>query len=153
MWLSQYVPSVPQKIRNALFLFEGIRGKDESAQYNLSSYSWLSLLWEQTVSSPKSAWHPSVFEPVLLNAVNRAVNERDRLEILSDPAPFLSKQLAEDPLVVLAELGAHILPERCIRTLYRVRGTCRVGFPEIAVTLGYPIYIAETARDTVADCH
>jgi hypothetical protein len=75
---------------------------------------------------------------------------RDRGEDVGDR---LSEDLTKNPAGFLKDIGARFLPERSIRTLYRVRHAALITAAHIvpiAVTLAYPIYIIAASQECVA---
>lgn len=136
VWISRYDPAGQAGRPRTLLLFEGVHAKDEPPTY-LSSYSWLLLLFIQTAGK--------LGGPGVLGGVVQSL--LDRGEVFFDS---LSADLAKNPLGFLEKLGPEMLPERWIRTLYRVRNAALVGAPRMvtsAVTLGYPIYISQASSE------
>jgi hypothetical protein len=142
VWVSRYNPSGASGRAGTLILFEGVHAKDERPDY-LSSYSWLLLLFMKAAPRLSKA-------AVLGGAMNRAAAATD------ESMAFLSEHLTKNPLGFLVEMGADIMPQRSISCLYRVRAAClsvaSFAIP-IAVTFGYPIYIAEASPQSVEGDH
>jgi hypothetical protein len=141
-----------------LYLLEDDRRPDEQHYHVRSAYSALSLMIEKNFATNMDSGTPDprkqrgYLEGLMLphddvlNAANLAAASELQKQFLRD---FMF-----DPALALEGIGAHIGPERKIRTLYRVRGY----FPEEETfntiyrweisTFGYPIFIAE-AEDPV----
>lgn len=138
LWVSRFDPKGRVGRPTTLVLFEAVRSGDDPAEF-LSTYSWLVVLLMKAA--------PTLFSPAnFTSSLERAI-EAGR------PMERLSAGFTDDPIGFLAgELRAQLLPERSIRTFYRVRSASVSDAPRaipVAVTLAYAISISETSANSL----
>jgi hypothetical protein len=130
LWVST-LPDRPERVSasgdkaGALFLIEDYAG-EEAAPMMLTGYSALLLLAQ-----------------LFTNELRRTVlgDRMEAIEAWLDRENELVRRFAVDPLGFVADLHAQIGPERRIRSLYRVRGSCYHDYRR--TMFAYPIAIRE----------
>src|SRR5579859_7448847 len=131
IWISRTNPRNVSYTPKTLLLVEKEKGDDGQPDYR-SGYS--QLIFTVAKSTP---------------AVLKIVMNDNVEEYKKNPLVFFnekSAQVVQNPFAFFERLGADIFPERCIRTLYRVRDACYAEAPDtnpVAFTIGYPIFIAD----------
>lgn len=130
IWVSRYSPHGKSETPTTLILLEGIKHPDSKPAY-ISAYSLLFALFGKST--------PKFFPPLLAKKMGHG-------------AAFswkeLSVNLHKNPIGFLKSLGAEVLAERCIQTLYRVRDACIAESPfsiPTVVTIGHPIFIRQSS--------
>ncbi|HEV8286164.1 MAG TPA: hypothetical protein VGQ09_17775 [Chitinophagaceae bacterium] len=137
IWVSRYNPKGHDGIPSILLLLEDVQNNDQSAHY-FSLYNLLLGLLNNSL--------PKLIYPVYRSNLKDFHN--DPLALFQT----MSAELVKNPIGFFKNIGAEVLDEQCIQTLYRVRDACLADSSvniSTAVSIGYPIYIMEASDESL----